>query len=147
MKIPKESECLDAFRRHGVEPPPEYIWLLRHQTLGFDEFSQLEPWQFCGVAEILPLSKRWPKARLKPHLIPFARMQGSDDLACFEFAANHVMRVWHIHYQLGDPVYVEFHEEYPTVWDWLHAVINNAKFFFEQEQNSAQTKSQTGTNQ
>jgi hypothetical protein len=136
MKAPTESECLDAFRKHGVEPPSEYVWLLQHRTLGFDDFSQLEPWQFCGTGEILPLSKRWPDAGVKRFLIPFAREQGSDDLACFEFESGKVARVWHIHYNLGKPVYVEFYKEYPDVWEWLRSAINDSKIGFEIEQGS-----------
>jgi hypothetical protein len=133
-----ENKALDqlrqAFRAHGVEAPPEYVWLVQHRTLGFDDFSQFEPWQFCGIEEIFPLSKRWPKAELKRELIPFARMQGSDDLACFEFSGNRVIGVWHIHYDLGPPVYVEFHKEYPTIWDWLDSALGDVRFWFEQAQ-------------
>ena len=134
MNIPNRHELLDAFRKHGVNPPPEYIWLLDHQTLGFGDFSQLEPWQFCGLEEISPLSKRWPDAGVKQLLIPFAREQGSDDLACFEFKDGKATRVWHIHYNLGKQVYVEFHKEYLSVWDWLRSVIDDAKMRFEVEQ-------------
>lgn len=131
MSIPNKHELLDAFRKHGVEPPPEYIWLLDHQTLGFGDFSQLEPWQFCGLEEILPLSKRWPDVGIKQLLIPFAREQGSDDLACFEFEDGKAVRVRHVQYNLGKPVYVEFCDEYLNVWEWLHSVIEDSKTWFE----------------
>jgi hypothetical protein len=131
MKEPALDQLLAAFRAHGVAAPPEYVWLVRHRTLGFDAFSQLEPWQFCGLEEILPLARRWPQAGLKRELIPFARMQGSDDLACFEFAAGRPVQVCHIHYDLGPPVYVEFHQEYPTIWAWLDAALGDVKLWFE----------------
>ena len=131
MNAPSENECLGAFRNHGVEPPLQYAWLLRHRTLGFNDFSQLEHWQFCSVSEILPLSKRWPDAGIRKLLIPFARQRGSDDLACFEFENGKAISVWHIHYNLGKPVYVEFCKEHPTVWDWLHAAVEDFKFHFE----------------
>jgi len=131
MPSPTLDQLQHAFRAHGVEAPPEYVWLVQHRTLGFDAFTQFEPWHFCDVAEIEPLAKRWPAAKLKQDLIPFARMQGSDDLACFEFVDRRVVRVWHIHYDLGPPIYVEFHQEYPSIWDWLHAALDDVKFWSE----------------
>ncbi|HEV2329926.1 MAG TPA: hypothetical protein VGY56_14185 [Verrucomicrobiae bacterium] len=131
MKEPTTDRLRDAFRAHGVDAPPEYLWLLEHRTLGFDSFTQFEPWHFCGVEEIQPLSKRWPSAKLKQDLIPFARFQGGDDIVCFEFVCGRVARIWHIHYQLGSPVYVEFHKEYSTIWGWLSAAIDEMTFWFE----------------
>jgi hypothetical protein len=131
MKEPTLDQLREAFRAHNVEAPPEYVWLVQHRTLGFDAFTQFEPWHFCGIEEILPLSKRWPKAGLQRELIPFAREQGSDDVACFEFAAGRVVQICHIHYDLGPPVYVEFYKEYPTIWDWLHSALDDVKFGFD----------------
>jgi hypothetical protein len=131
MDDPTLDQLKDAFRAHGVEPPPEYVWLVQHRTLGFDTFTQLEPWFFCGVEEIIPLAKRWPSAGITQGLIPFARQQGSDDLACLEFGHGTLVRVHHIHYDLGPPVYVEFHNAYPTIWDWLKTVLDDMRFWFE----------------
>jgi hypothetical protein len=131
MNNPTLDQLRQAFHTHGVEAPPEYIWLVQHRTLGFDAFSQFEPWHFCGAEEILPLSNRWPGAGIKRELIPFARMQGSDDIACFEFVGGRTARICHIHYDLGPPVYVEFHKEYPAIWDWLGAALGDMRFWFE----------------
>ena len=131
MKEPTLDQLRQAFHVHGVEAPPEYVWLVQHRTLGFDAFTQFEPWHFCRAEEILPLSERWPSAGLKRELIPFARQQGSDDIACFEFARGRVVRICHIHYQLGSPVYVEIHKEYSTIWDWLSAALGDVRFWFE----------------
>jgi hypothetical protein len=134
MKVPTSSELTDAFRRHGAEPPPEYLWLVKHGTLGFDAFTQFEPWHFCGIEEILPLAKRWPNSRLNRNLLPFARFQGGDDLACFEFEAGKLLRICHVHYGLpgtaGGNVYIEIWREYPSLWDWLHAVVDEVKVWF-----------------
>ncbi len=99
--------------------------------LGFDAFTQFEPWHFCTLAEILPLSNRWPTARIERALIPFARMQGSDDLACFEFEGGRAIRVCHVHYSLGVPTTVEICREYATLWDWLRAAVGDVKVWFE----------------
>jgi hypothetical protein len=131
MKEPTLDQLREAFRAHGVEAPPEYIWLVQHRTLGFDAFTQFNPWHFCGVEEILPLSKRWPKAGLKRELIPFARMQGSDDIVCFEFVAGRIIQICHIHYDLGPPVYVEFYTQYPTIWGWLQSALDDVRTSFE----------------
>ncbi len=135
MKEPTLDQLCRAFRAHGLEAPPEYVWLVQHRTLGFDACTQLEPWHFCGVEEILPLSKRWPAAALERQLIPFAREQGGDDLACFEFIEGRMVRICQIHYDLGPPVYIEFQREYPTVWDWLRTVLDDVKLWFELRQN------------
>jgi hypothetical protein len=130
MKEPRLEQLRTAFCAHGVEAPPEYVWLVQHRALGFDAFTQFEPWHFCGIEEIRPLTKRWPKADIKRELIPFARMQGSDDIVCFEFVSGRVVRVCHIHYDIGPPVYVEFHKEYPVIWDWLDAALDDMRFWF-----------------
>ena len=131
MPDPTASELTDAFRRHGVEPPLEYLWIVEHRTLGFAAFSQFDPWQFCDIPEILPLAVRWPKAGIRRFLIPFARLQGSDDLACFEFDKNKSIRVCHVHYDLGPPVYVEITSEYANLWQWLHAALDDVQSAFE----------------
>ncbi len=140
MREPTLEQLCQAFRAHGKEAPPEYVWLVQHRTLGFDCFTQLEPWHFCGVEEILPLSKRWPSAGLRRELLPFARDQRGDDIACFEFVEGRVARICHIHYDLGPPVYVEFHKEYPTIWDWLRAALGDVKVWFELGQNEGEKR-------
>ena len=134
LKEPTLEQLKSAFRSHGLEPPPEYVWLVEHRTIGFDAFTQLEPWHFCSLEEIIPLTKRWPSAGITRELIPFAREQGSDDLACFEFVHGRTKCVHHLHYNLGPPVYVEFQKEYSTVWDWLKAVLDDVRFWFERGQ-------------
>src|SRR4051794_39239359 len=36
MKEPTLKELQQAFQAHGVKAPAEYVWLVRHRTLGFD---------------------------------------------------------------------------------------------------------------
>jgi len=88
MKEPTLDQLQQAFRTCGLEAPPEYVWLAQHRALGFDVFTQFEPWHFCGIEEILPLSKRWPKAGIRRELIPFAREQDSDDIVCSELVGG-----------------------------------------------------------
>lgn len=140
MREPTRDQLRDAFRTHGVEVPPEYLWLVEHRTLGFDAFTQFEPWYFCGVEEIQPLSTRWPSAKLNRQLIPFARFQGGDDIACFEFVGARAARIWHIRYQLGSPVNVELQREYATIWDWLSAAVGEMRFWFELAQKEEKEK-------
>jgi hypothetical protein len=84
---PNVADVQAAFRRHGVEPPVAFCAIVARRMIGFAAFTAFEPWQLCGLEEITPLSKRWPSVRLQQDLIPFARHQGSDDLACFNFVA------------------------------------------------------------
>ena len=126
---PTFADLQEAFRRHGVEPPAEYRWIVTHRMLGFEPFSQFEPWFLCGVEEITPLSKLWPSVRLENDLIPFARDQTGDDLACLELRNGTVCGTCEIHYDLGPPLYVELGKRHPGVWEWLHSALDDVKFW------------------
>ena len=103
--------------------------------IGFAAFTAFEPWQLCGLEEIVPLSQRWPTARLPQDLIPFARHQGSDDLACFQLqhedAATSITGIREVHYDLGPPVYVELGAEFDDFWQWLHSALDDVRFSIE----------------
>jgi hypothetical protein len=128
---PTLAELQQAFRSHGVEPPADYCWIVTHRMLGFEPFSQFEPWHLCGLEEIVPLSKRWPSVRLESHLIPFARDQTRDDLACFELRNGTVCGTCEIHYDLGPPLYVEPGKRHANLWQWLHSALDDVKFWSE----------------
>jgi len=64
-------------------------------------------------------------------LILFARLQGSDDLDCFEFDKNMPFRVCNVHYDLGPPVYVEITSEHANLWRWLHTALEDMQSAFE----------------
>jgi len=128
---PTLADLQQAFRSHGVEPPAAYAWIVAHRLIGFEDASPLEPWHLCTVGEIMPLGKRWRKIKVGTELIPFARDQRGDDLACFDVDKQKVIRVCEIHYDLGPPVYVEIGSKYETIWDWLRGALDDAKRWAE----------------
>ena len=78
MKAIEPGRLLDAFRSYSCEPPVGYQWSVEHRMLGFEEFTQLEPWFFCSLEEIRPLRARWPNFKSESDFIPFARRQDGD---------------------------------------------------------------------
>ena len=133
------EEYLRLFRAHGCEPPSGYVWALQHDMFGFDSFTQMEPWEFCGPEEILPLSKRWPgnPGTFNPipnpevELIPFARLQGSDDLVCLKVNTGKVIGIAAVHYQINtnSPTEYWIEDSYETFWDWLRYAVSHIEFW------------------
>jgi hypothetical protein len=132
---PTVADIQAAFRRHGVEAPVAFCAIVARRMIGFTAFTAFEPWQLCGVEEIEPLSRRWPSVRLQQDLIPFARHQGSDDLACFQLhrigSATTIAGIREVHYDLGPPVYVELGAEFADFWQWLHSTLDDVRFSVE----------------
>lgn len=62
------------------------------------------------------LAKRYPQRSL----IPFARRDDNDDIACFENGMNDQVFIIH---DFSSPGY-EQRETYKTIWDWLRFAID-----------------------
>jgi hypothetical protein len=129
MNTPDLTQYINAFRSHSCEPPKGYIWAAQQGMIGFHEFSQFQPWQFCGVEEIVPLHQRWPSFKGQHVLIPFARRQDCDELACFKLDRSEIVGINVIHYSLGASVTVEICEEYSNFWDWVRGIIKDIELW------------------
>lgn len=123
------TKYINAFRLHSCEPPKGYVWVAKQGIMGFQEFSQFQPWYLCGIEEILPLHQRWPSFKGQHVLIPFARRQDCDELACFKLELGQVVGINVIHYSLGPPVFCEVCEEYQTFWDWVRGIIKDVELW------------------
>lgn len=88
------------------------------------ELTQLEPWYFLGAEELslvrAGLVVRYPLR----DLLPFARRQDSDDVACFDLEARR-----------GDPGVLLIHDhaepgwelggELASFWDWFRQAVED----------------------
>jgi hypothetical protein len=123
-----QNKILKMFKNLDIEVPEGFIWMLNHHLIGLEAFSQLEPWHLCDIPEIIPLSERWNDLKMNRTLIPFARRQDDDELACFEVKDDKVVKICTIHYQLYSPgtaPEIEILDEYPSVWGWLKSVVSD----------------------
>jgi hypothetical protein len=125
MKRVDISRFIEAYRSFGCEPPSGYVWAAEHGLIGFEEFTEAEPWFFCDIPEILPLHRRWPNFKEKFEYLPFARMQGHDDIACFKMEQSRIIAITIIHYNLGNKVWWELRKEYKDFWDWMRGIISD----------------------
>ncbi len=62
------------------------------------------------------LKKRYPERKL----IPFARLDGTDDIACFEIGRGGKVEIIHDFADSG----WEQRGEFQTIWEWLGFVVN-----------------------
>jgi hypothetical protein len=130
------SRYLKAFRSHSCEPPRGYVWAAKREIIGFQEFSQFEPWYFCAMEEIEPLHQRWEGFKAEFNFIPFARRQDCDELACFKLKGADFVGISVIHYGLGPPLSWKIHEEYKTFWAWFCGIVKDVERWYESPDNA-----------
>ena len=103
--------------------PVGYQWLIDRGLVGFEPFTQLQPWHFMPIEQCFWATGRWPGVSTTP-LFVFARRQDNDDLACVSFdengIANGVVQIqgWT---ESGFNVVQEF----PDFWSWVQRVIQD----------------------
>ena len=97
--------------------PKSYLALIE---CGLQDFVNWYIWKPEESEErLLGVSKRYPNRKL----IPFARCNSTDDIACFEYGKGDTVVVIHDFAGVG----WENSREYIDVWDWLHSVIDEMK--------------------
>lgn len=62
--------------------PKGYEWFIEKKLVGFDAFTQLQPWYFISTEEMFWATESWPYV-INEKLLIFTRRQDIDDLACF----------------------------------------------------------------
>lgn len=132
----KDSEYLmqlkEAYGEFGFELPSELEELISNNQIGIEDNSPLEPWHLCGLYEVDLISKRWPKMKLENDLFPFARHQGMDQLACFVINEKRIRGVREIHYDLGNPRFVDITSEYEGIRDWFDSALRENKDWLQE---------------
>jgi hypothetical protein len=81
MTMNNQSDFLSRIPDFGTTVPVGYKWLLEKNLIGFEPFSQMEPWYFMDDKEHFEISSIWPEGKLSNTLVAFTRRQDSDDIA------------------------------------------------------------------
>lgn len=89
------------------------------------ELTNLEPWFILKKDQIKQkkngLKKRYPSRRL----IPFAKRDDNDDVACFEEGKDEEIQIIH---DFASPGF-EQKKTYKNFWDWFKTAIDEMIFF------------------
>ncbi|OCG01102.1 hypothetical protein [Gilliamella sp. wkB112] len=112
--------------------PKEYNWLIKSKLVGFDAFSQLQPWYYLKIDDCFFTEEKWPNV-LDKNLLIFARRQDNDILAGFNINSSN--QVENIYLLNGwTPSGVDVLQVLPDFWAWLHLVIDDIKEWIEFEE-------------
>lgn len=112
--------------------PKGYIWLIEKKIVGFDYFTQLQPWYFLSEDKIFWVNEIWSSS-IKDNLLVFGRRQDNDDLVCFKIQKNIATEVFLIHGWTNDGF--EIIKKYPNIWAWLHDVLDDIEGWINNENN------------
>ncbi|GBH23879.1 MULTISPECIES: hypothetical protein [Burkholderia] len=103
--------------------PIGYQWLIDRKMVGFEPFTQLQPWHYLPPEHQFWASERWPGVTEKL-LYAFAKRQDCDDLACFVVAADNAVKgIALIHGWTGNGY--EVGREFVDFWEWMKHVIDD----------------------
>lgn len=103
--------------------PEGYKKLVELGLVDFDIWYLIESEQ--ATRRYYDLKKRFPKRQL----IPFARRDDSDDIACFEIGQENKVHIIHDFTTEG----FEQREVYQDIWEWLVFVINKMREYNREE--------------
>jgi hypothetical protein len=107
----------------GLTVPTGYHWLLDRALIGYEPFTQLQPWHYLPQEQCFWASDRCPGVTDK-RLLAYAKRHDCDDLACFIVTEkDEVDGVALIHGWTGNGF--ELCEEFPDIWAWLKHVVDD----------------------
>ncbi|WP_048000495.1 hypothetical protein [Lactiplantibacillus herbarum] len=95
--------------------PQSYDKLIELNLVDFDTWYLIESDQ--ATRRYYDLKERYPDRRL----VPFARKDSSDDIACFEIGKGKKVQLIHDFASAG----WEQRGEFNDLWDWLKFAIND----------------------
>lgn len=99
-----------------------YQWLVDRQLVGFEPFTQLQPWYFTKEEDSFCASEEWPGV-CEEELYVFARRQDNDDLACFAVKDEKITGVYVIEGWFGDSFLIL--AKLDNIWEWLKWVLDD----------------------
>ena len=87
--------------------------------------TNIRPWYFLDGQEFGKIYKGIQRRYPQRVLLPFARRQDNDDVACFvvdssDYTRGHVLII-HDYASSG----TEVHNSFPSFWDWFRMAIND----------------------
>jgi hypothetical protein len=109
MKIELPKYILDK----GFKYPDSFLKVIELDLVDFDLWYIMDEEQVQG--RIKGLEKRYPNRSL----IPFARRDDNDDIACFEIDKGERVQIIHDFASKG----YEQRKEFNDFWEWLQSAI------------------------
>lgn len=103
--------------------PVGYQWLIDRGLVGFEPFTQLQPWHYMPAEQCFWATERWPDVSTK-RLFVFARRQDNDDLACVSFDENQIANGV-VQIQGWTDSGFDVVQEFPDFWLWMQQVIHD----------------------
>ncbi|MBN7129618.1 hypothetical protein G0D91_29360 [Burkholderia multivorans] len=103
--------------------PVGYHWLIDQRIVGFEPFTQLQPWHYLPPEHGFWASDRWPGVTNKL-LYAFAKRQDCDDLACVIVSSDNTVTGVALIHGWTDAGY-EVCCEFASFWEWLKHVIDD----------------------
>ena len=111
-------------REFSSHLPQGYHWMVARGLVGFDAFTQLQPWYFLRDSDLFDVAAQWPKGPLSGDglgpLIAFARRQDCDDIACCRPDGRVVL----VHGWTDESIGYSVCEDHADFWEWMKAVID-----------------------
>ena len=107
-----------------LENIESYKWIIEHNMVGFEPFTQFQPWYLLPQKVCFWVNKKWSNS-ISMGLLAFARRQDNDDFACFNIENGVVKNVYIIH-GWTDNGY-DIVNSGIDIWDWLHLALNDIK--------------------
>jgi hypothetical protein len=108
---------------HDVNMPKGYQWLIDRGLVGFEPFTQLQPWHYMPPEQCFWATDRWPNISTK-QLFVFAKRQDNDDLACISFDENRNINGL-VLIQGWTPSGFDLVVEFSDFWLWMQHVIQD----------------------
>lgn len=106
-----------------IKTPIGYQWLLDRGLVGFETFSQLQPWHYLPHEQCFWVSDRWPSLTDK-RLFAFAKRQDCDDISCFLFDNNNELNGIALIEGWTENGF-ELIKEFSSFWSWLKHVVDD----------------------
>jgi hypothetical protein len=128
MEMTMLEKMKTKFMEFGYDFPNALQFIFSHNLLGEDMESSLEPWGNAWIESLAPIKKLFPKSKMKRDIFPFAKRQDMDHLACIEKETGKVLE---IHYDTGNPKFIDITDEFESVWEWLTSVIDDIQLFWD----------------
>ena len=104
--------------------PEEFIKIMELDLLNFDLWVVYDNKEFFDV-RIKGLIERYPNRKL----IPFAKREDCDDIACFEIGKEGTVQIIHDFSSEG----YEQRKEYKSFWDWFRDAIEEMIKRYEED--------------
>lgn len=118
--------------------PSGYQWLIDRGLIGFEPFTQLQPWYYMPLDECFWATDKWPNVS-ELRLFVFARRQDNDDLACIVLDEKHGVNEVIVIHGWTESGFVMV-QKFPSFWLWLQQVIQDISEWATLDEDS---KSQT----